>query len=141
MFSCLRFSCLFVIISIFDFRVEDTKKTKYARRHNDILTGEGTNISLLKISCRREVRDAHIDDIELCVFLYILYKAAILDEGLFCVTGRVGSRRCFPAIFEFSDISVTIGRSHLADDIFNALQVCTCLYYGYNAMITLITCL
>ena len=34
----------------FDFRGEDTK---YARRNNDILTGEGTKISLLKISCRR----------------------------------------------------------------------------------------
>ena len=29
------------------------EKTKYAKRSNDILTGEGTKIPLLKISCRR----------------------------------------------------------------------------------------
>ena len=44
--SCCRY---------FDFRLSRRRheNTKYARRNNDILTGEGTKISLLKISCRR----------------------------------------------------------------------------------------
>ena len=39
----------------FDFRLSGRRheNTKYSRRNNDILTGEGTKISLLKISCRR----------------------------------------------------------------------------------------
>ena len=43
-------TCLFVVISTFDLQGEDTK---YTRRNNDILTGEGMKISLLKISCQR----------------------------------------------------------------------------------------
>ena len=42
-----------VFLSLFRLSGRRHENTKYARRNNDILTGEGTKISLLKISCRR----------------------------------------------------------------------------------------
>ena len=46
-------SCFHVFLSLFRLSGRRHENTKYARWNNDILTGEGTKISLLKISCRR----------------------------------------------------------------------------------------